>query len=1258
MAGSAVTDDSAASTAGMRDDERSLSGESLSEWRSCERADSDSPSTSPPFWDTDGEDDDPAGPKPSELFGRYTWKIENFSKEKKREMKSEPFEAGGYKWYILVYPQGCDVSNHLSLFLCVANHDKLLPGWSHFAQFTIAVGNVDPKKMKYSDTLHRFWKKEHDWGWKKFMELSKIQDGFLVDDVLEIIAQVQVIREKVDRPFRCLDRPYRRELLRVYMTQVEQIYRRFVEERRSKLSKLIEDKTRWPSFCGFWSAIDPSTRRRMSREKTDTILKVLVKHFFVEKEVTSTLVMDSLYTSLKALEYQVNGKKGSTKVSDLEELPAPMVHIDMDMFVLAGDVIPLIKRAASEPLPCQPLAPKDDKTSQSRMKDGTAGEVYKVSMEREERRLTELGLKILETFVLSHIFSGIEVAYQEAVALKRQEELIREEEEEAGLLENHMKGKRGGGANEKDKRAKKKQAKQKKNNRKVKDRERDEKCEVKILERFHDEIAIDNSDGLPVVEVTAKVDALEEGSSDGSDMPNRGKNQHNKGLSIVGFAEEGDGLPSTSSVAGGLGRNSSGFCTVPKLDQDTVLLTLRDKLRKLGQRLHENIEGQKLLKAHFEARDAKAKEAESSNSSSSLEKPPDVPESPKHSSEVAVDLKANGMPTKDVSVVNCMPEEAVSGIPPPTNTEAVTAPATAKIDLVSNKVNGSSSKMKGNTASKPPAVDGDKDAPLPSKSPRINRAASVPPKLPLVDKVTPVPPKSPPINKAPAVRPKSPAIDKTTQVRPKSPAVDKAAPVRSQSPAVDKATPIRPKSPAVDKAPPVCPKSPASDKATPVLPKSTPVDKASPALVKSPTGGKDASGPSRSSVHEKSIPAPPRLPQVDKAALPSSELPQTSSDANSEAPEAATFRKVTATLVSEVTASRPSSAPVFPTPRSTAPTTSHVHISSLLSCSMSEAAGRSVNGPSPSAPPYTPQTYRNAIVGKAGLCTTSASLSYHSTSLSQDTTLSQPLSAYASSTAVMMPPAGRPDQLSTRHVLKSGLGKLEAHDSWQQWKGDSNINKHLWRDQAPYQQMTNGQAYEQPRRDDSYQQASSRGTEKLSRYGGLQSRQFQSGTSDSHVWHQQQGPVPEEFPHLDIINDLLEEDHINSNMPDSFRQDYHAFGRPFSTRGNLADMEMASVSSPGRFNSTDHYYDDGFSRSYDMSALHGLRERQFPSMGTYSNGLSDISVSKPWLNGSPNPAVSLGANTNGYHHQVGDYTNLGGGVNGVSVWRRHANGRW
>jgi hypothetical protein len=67
----------------------------------------------------------------------------------------------------------------------------------------------------------------------------------------------------------------------------------------------------------------------------------------------------------------------------------------------------------------------------------------------------------------------------------------------------------------------------------------------------------------------------------------RAKNQHNKDLSITSSAEEGDGLPSTSSVADGSSRNGYSCCTTLKLDQDPVLLTLSDKLRKLGQRLHE-----------------------------------------------------------------------------------------------------------------------------------------------------------------------------------------------------------------------------------------------------------------------------------------------------------------------------------------------------------------------------------------------------------------------------------------------------------------------------------------------------------------------------------------------------------------------------------------------------------------------------------------------------------------------------------------------
>ncbi|CAN6329713.1 unnamed protein product [Urochloa humidicola] len=465
MAGTLIEDNAgdgrSSSTEEMPSDQQSHSGDSLAEWRSSEQVENGTPSTSPAYSDTD---DDDCGPRPSELYGKFTWRIDNFSQINKRELRSNSFDVGGYKWYILIYPQGCDVCNHLSLFLCVANHDKLLPGWSHFAQFTIAVINRDPKKSKYSDTLHRFWKKEHDWGWKKFMELSKLNDGFVVEDVLTIKAQVQVIREKADRPFRCLDGQYRRELIRVYLSNVEQICRRFIDERRSKLSRLIEDKLRWSSFSAFWLAMDPSVRRHMTREKTDTILKVLVKHFFIEKEVTSTLVIDSLYSGLKALEYQSKNKKGVPKLTETDGRSTPMVLIDQDMFVLADDVILLLERAALDTLPHQPLPTKDDKSSQNRTKDGSSGEEFnKDSIERDDRRLIELGWKTLELFALAHIFSRIEVAYQEAVALKRQEELIREEEA-AGLAEIELKAKRS--AAEKEKRAKKKQAKQKKNSRK------------------------------------------------------------------------------------------------------------------------------------------------------------------------------------------------------------------------------------------------------------------------------------------------------------------------------------------------------------------------------------------------------------------------------------------------------------------------------------------------------------------------------------------------------------------------------------------------------------------------------------------------------------------------------------------------------------------------------------------------------------------------------------------------------------------------
>lgn len=47
-------------------------------------------------------------------------------------------------------------------------------------------------------------------------------------------------------------------------------------------------------------------------------------------------------------------------------------------------------------------------------------------MERDERRLAELGRRAVEMYAVAHIFAELESAYSEAESIKRQDALIRE----------------------------------------------------------------------------------------------------------------------------------------------------------------------------------------------------------------------------------------------------------------------------------------------------------------------------------------------------------------------------------------------------------------------------------------------------------------------------------------------------------------------------------------------------------------------------------------------------------------------------------------------------------------------------------------------------------------------------------------------------------------------------------------------------------------------------------------------------------------
>ena len=72
-------------------------------------------------------------------------------------------------------------------------------------------------------------------------------------------------------PFRCLDPQYRRELVRVYLTNVEGICRRFVEEKLEQLGRLAAHAD---GFRAFWLGCSPQQRAVLTSERADVILKV------------------------------------------------------------------------------------------------------------------------------------------------------------------------------------------------------------------------------------------------------------------------------------------------------------------------------------------------------------------------------------------------------------------------------------------------------------------------------------------------------------------------------------------------------------------------------------------------------------------------------------------------------------------------------------------------------------------------------------------------------------------------------------------------------------------------------------------------------------------------------------------------------------------------------------------------------------------------------------------------------------------------
>lgn len=139
------------------------------------------------------------------MQGKFTWKIENFTKLKdllkKRKItslciKSRRFQVGGKDCRLIVYPRGqSQPPMHLSMFLEVTDSRNQEADWSCFVSHRLSVINQhkDSDKSVSKESQNRYSKAAKDWGWREFVTLTSLFDtdlGFLVNDTVVLCAEV------------------------------------------------------------------------------------------------------------------------------------------------------------------------------------------------------------------------------------------------------------------------------------------------------------------------------------------------------------------------------------------------------------------------------------------------------------------------------------------------------------------------------------------------------------------------------------------------------------------------------------------------------------------------------------------------------------------------------------------------------------------------------------------------------------------------------------------------------------------------------------------------------------------------------------------------------------------------------------------------------------------------------------------------------------------------------------------------------------
>ncbi|CAG8566428.1 7948_t:CDS:10 [Funneliformis caledonium] len=137
-----------------------------------------------------------------EDFKYSTWHVSNWRGLEKRITGPE-FEAGGWKWRILLFPFGNNNHDSVSIYLDFSDPKGAPLGWHSCVQFALVLWNPeDATQYIVHHAHHRFTAEESDWGFTRFYDLRKLfvpsdnRTRALIDnDSTNITAFVRVLKD-------------------------------------------------------------------------------------------------------------------------------------------------------------------------------------------------------------------------------------------------------------------------------------------------------------------------------------------------------------------------------------------------------------------------------------------------------------------------------------------------------------------------------------------------------------------------------------------------------------------------------------------------------------------------------------------------------------------------------------------------------------------------------------------------------------------------------------------------------------------------------------------------------------------------------------------------------------------------------------------------------------------------------------------------------------------------------------------------------